>query len=153
MSVKSESVDGPTVTDEFKAAAELETETSPLHKFSTGAVRSTDADAYRFDLISPIALRRIAARYALGSKKYGDSNWERGMPISDLANHALRHLFLYLSGDRSDDHLAGVAWGACAMLHSEELWPQMNQNLRRAGCIPLNVTDEQAEAWGAPYEG
>lgn len=103
-----------------------------LTKFDTGAVRSTDAAAVRYDLISPIGLQRLAETYCEGSKKYGDYNWEKGMPISDLLNHAIRHQFLYLSGDRSEDHLAHAAWGLFAAMHSEELWPDLNKNLRGA---------------------
>lgn len=93
--------------------------------FPSGAVRSKDADDTRFDLISPIGLRRLAARYALGAKKYDDHNWRKGMPHSDLLNHLMRHANLYNSGDRSDDHLAAVAWGAFALMHFEEVRPDL----------------------------
>src|SRR5690349_10053450 len=33
-----------------------------IRQFDTGAVRSTDSDDVRFDLVSPQALRRLAAR-------------------------------------------------------------------------------------------
>lgn len=107
-----------------------------LTKFDTGAVRSTDANNERWDLVSPIGLRRVAETSAEGAKKYSDFNWERGMPIGDLLNHAIRHQYLYLSGDRSEDHLAHAAWGLFAAMHSEELWPHLNQNLRGVGCTP-----------------
>ncbi len=105
-------------------------------KFRTGAVRSGDADNERYDLISPIGLRRVAETYREGADKYGDYNWEQGMPISDILNHAIRHQYLYLSGDRSEDHLAHAAWGLFAAMHSEELWTHLNQRLRTEGCKP-----------------
>lgn len=83
-------------------------------RFCSGAVRSSDAD----------------------SEKYGDFNWERGMPIHDLLNHGLRHLYLFLSGDRSEDHLAHAGWNVLAAMHSEELWPELNEDhLRRDNCV------------------
>lgn len=106
-------------------------------KYSTGAVRSKDAEMERWDLISPIGLRRVAETCAEGAAKYSDFNWERGMPISDLLNHAIRHQFLYLSGDRSEDHLAHCAWNLLAAMHSEEMWPDLNAGkLRLSGCRP-----------------
>jgi len=104
-------------------------------EFSTGAVRTTDADETRFDLISPIGLERLARIYAEGAEKYGPSAWEQGLPIHDLLNHGIRHLFLYLAGDRSEDHLAKMAWGCFAAMHSETLSPELNrEHLRAPGC-------------------
>ena len=54
--------------------------------FPSGAVRSSDADDVRFDLITPIGLRRLAEAYAEGARKYGDSNWQRGIPASQMLN-------------------------------------------------------------------
>lgn len=100
----------------------------------TGAIRSTDAASYRYDLISPIGLRRIAETYAEGAKKYGDKNWEMGFPISDILNHCIRHIYLFLSGDRSEDHLAHAGWNVIAAMHSQEKWPTLNQDLRAGNC-------------------
>jgi hypothetical protein len=106
-------------------------------RFATGAVRSSDAEATRYDLISPIGLEAVARTCAEGAAKYGDWNWEAGMPVTDLLNHALRHVYLYLSGDRSEDHLPHAAWGLLAAIHSERLWPELNQGtLRGPGCRP-----------------
>jgi hypothetical protein len=105
-----------------------------VKQFETGAVRSTDAEVVRYDLITPVGLERLAKTYAEGARKYSDNNWLRGMPISDLLNHAIRHQYLYLSGDRSEDHLAHAAWGLFAAMHSEEKWPHLNTGLLGPGC-------------------
>jgi len=106
-------------------------------KFPTGAVRSSDAEATRYDLISPIGLEAVARTCAEGAAKYSDFNWERGMPVHDLLNHALRHVYCYLAGDRSEDHLPHAAWGLLAAIHSEALWPHLNEGtLRGPGCTP-----------------
>lgn len=102
-----------------------------LTKFPTGTVRSTDANNERWDLISPIGLKAVAETCAEGAAKYGDFNWENGMPVHDLLNHALRHQYLFLSGDRSEPHLAHAAWGLLAAIHSLELWPQLNEGKLR----------------------
>lgn len=104
-------------------------------KFSTGAVRSSDAEATRYDLISPIGLEAVARTCAEGAAKYSDYNWEAGMPVHDLLNHAIRHIYRYLAGDRSEDHLPHAAWGLLAAIHSEALWPELNEGtLRGPGC-------------------
>ncbi len=108
-------------------------------KFTTGAMRSSVAESLRYDLISPIAIEALAATYAEGSAKYGDFNWEKGMPVSDLLNHALRHLYKFLSGDRSEPHLAHAMWNVGAAIHSEKLWPELNKNLREENCSIHNL--------------
>lgn len=108
--------------------------------FSTGAVRSSDCDNERWDLLSPIGLRRVAGTCGEGAKKYSEYNWENGMPVLTMLNHAIRHIFKYLAGDRSEDHLAHAAWNLLAACHSEELWPELNKNLRGSGCKPPVVT-------------
>lgn len=106
-------------------------------RFSTGAVRSSEAEATRYDLISPIGLEAVARTCAEGAARYGDWNWEKGMPVNDLLNHALRHVNLYLAGDRSEPHLPHAAWGLLAAIHSDELWPDLNRGrLRGPGCKP-----------------
>jgi len=94
-------------------------------EFPSGAVRCSDADATRFDLITPIGLRRLAETCAEGAKKYGDHNWEKGFPASSLMNHALRHLNSWLAGDASEDHLAHAAWNILAIIHFEETRPEL----------------------------
>jgi hypothetical protein len=109
---------------------ERQTEGSTV-RFSTGAVRSSDAEATRYDLISPIGLEAVARACAEGAAKYSDYNWERGMPVHDLLNHALRHVYRYLGGDRNEDHLGHAAWGLLAAIHSEALWPELNAGTLR----------------------
>jgi hypothetical protein len=118
-------------------------------RFSTGAVRSIDAEATRYDLISPIGLEAVARACAEGAAKYSDYNWEAGMPVHDLLNHALRHIYRYLAGDRSEEHLPHAAWGLLAAIHSEALWPEINEGrLRRPGCRPPLDGSSQGEPEG-----
>lgn len=94
-------------------------------QYGTGAVRSADAEASRYDLITPVGLRRLAETYAEGAVKYGDNNWLKGMPSGDLFNHLLKHINQYRAGDRSEDHLAHAAWGLFALMHFEETRPEL----------------------------
>ena len=133
---------------EFAAAAEKPAE-APLPpptgkivdgdrtRFATGAVRSSDAEETRYDLISPIGLEAVARTCAEGAARYSPHNWERGMDVPDLLNHALRHIYQFLAGDRSEPHLPHAAWGLLAAIHSDTLWPDLNKDkLRGPGCTP-----------------
>lgn len=104
-------------------------------KFGTGAVRSDTVEQFRYDLISPIGLAAVAETCAEGAMKYGDFNWEKGMPVHDLLNHAIAHIYRFLAGDRSEPHLPHAAWNVLAAIHSLALWPTLNRGtLRGEGC-------------------
>lgn len=106
-------------------------------KFGTGAVRSDTVESFRYDLVSPIGLREVARACAEGAEKYDDFNWEKGMPVHDLLNHAIAHIYQFLAGDRSEPHLGHAAWNLLAAIHSHELWPHLNEGmLRGANCRP-----------------
>lgn len=93
--------------------------------FDTGAVRSVDADNVRYDLITPVGLRRLAETYKEGAIKYGVDNWKKGFPISECLNHAMKHIEQYRDGDVSEDHLAHAVWNLMTIMHFEERMPEM----------------------------
>lgn len=99
--------------------------------FQSGATRSQDKANVRYDLISPHALFRIAVVCHNGAKKYFPFNYEKGMPISDILNHAIAHIYKYLSGEESDeDDLAHAFWNLHAAIDMEHRHPTMDHGLR-----------------------
>lgn len=102
-------------------------------EFATGSVRDTRAGKGRFDLLPPYALKRLAIHYANGAEKYGDRNWEKGQNLSRYADSAIRHLYAFLGGDRSEDHMAAVAWNALALIETEQRV--------KAGSLPTDLDD------------
>lgn len=124
---------------------------SNRHEYDTGAVRSADCKNIRYDLISPIGLAAVARTYAEGAEKFGVCNWENGMPVTDLLNHAIAHIYKFLGGDRSEEHLAHAAWNLIGAVHSMELWPHLNNDLLRGpGCTAPAVANESKPASHAP---
>jgi len=127
-----------------------------MQEFNTGAKRSSRM--MRFDLIPRAALYRLAKRftgeplpqqssvgptvYSGGALKYGEGNWEKGLPTSDVLNHIYEHLTSYSDAFRAsmvrnncnmkavgidmigymqeDDHLAGAMWGLAVLMHQED---------------------------------
>lgn len=117
--------------------------------YDTGAVRSSDCEATRYDLISPIGLEALARTYAEGAKKFGAFNWENGMPVNDLLNHAIAHIYKFLSGNRDEDHLGHATWNLLGAVHSLAQWPELNEHwLRGKNCSvpPAAVTSANKPA-------
>lgn len=85
------------------------------------AIREPTKRKGRYDLITPFGIDRVAKWYELGSLKYSDRNWEKGMPFSRYVDSAKRHLNKYVMGMEDEDHLAAAVWNLMAIMHHEEL--------------------------------
>lgn len=90
-------------------------------EFNTGSVRDSRDGKGRFDLISPVALKRLAKHFENGSKKYGDRNWEKGQPLTRYLDSLIRHAYCLLEGKKDEDHASAIAWNAMAYVHTEEM--------------------------------
>lgn len=97
-----------------------------MRQWATGAVRDDDAGKPRYDLISPLALRRVAMRCTEGAKKYGEENWRMGIPRRQILASAMRHLEAWRcrvespAEEGDEDHLAACVWNLLALMHYEE---------------------------------
>lgn len=100
-------------------------------QLATGAVRGSEVAGQRgqfparYDLISPVGLRRLAETYGEGALKYDDNNWLKGIPATNAICHAMAHIVEWLSGDTSEDHLAHAAWNLFTTMHFEERRPEL----------------------------
>lgn len=111
---------------------EKETETN-----AAGGKQS--ALATRCDLLPPAAVLRVAEVLKRGSH-YGRDNW-RLIPQSDHLNHALTHLFLFMTGDTTETHLANAA---CRLLFALETDDAAETN-EQAPTVPPTTPDGAAE--------
>lgn len=75
--------------------------------------------------------RRVAETYKEGADKYGEYNYLKGMPVSDLLNHAIDHLRCQIGGigDEGTD-LQHASWGFIAAIHSYKCRSELNRNLK-----------------------
>ena len=99
---------------------EKEIKVTGTRVFDSGAHRDPNETKGRYDLLSPLFLRRLAIHTQKGGVARGDRNWEAGMPMDAVLDSAIRHLYAFLEGDRSEDHLAAAAWNVMNLIHTEE---------------------------------
>jgi len=91
-------------------------------KFQSGAQRDVQmVEKGRYDLLSPVFLRRVAVVCAKGGVKYFDRNWELGMPMSRFMDSAMRHLWQWWNGHTDEDHLHQAGWNLMAASHTLHL--------------------------------
>ncbi|MBW1973802.1 MAG: hypothetical protein JRI44_13350 [Deltaproteobacteria bacterium] len=89
-------------------------------KFDSGAVRDIQQGKGRFDLLPPIAIKMVADVFERGAIKYGDRNWEKGIPLSRYIDSALRHTFQVLQGLDDEDHASQAAWNLLCFVETRE---------------------------------
>jgi len=90
-------------------------------EFPTGARRDTQEGKGRFDLLPCHAITRLAKHFENGAKKYGDSNWRKGIPLNRYLDSALRHLFKFADGERDEDHAIAAAWNLLCLIETEKM--------------------------------
>lgn len=95
------------------------TETTPVQTFDTGARRDTTEGKSRPDLIPGDVILRIGHHFAMGAEKYGERNFEKGIPSSRTQASLCRHLEQFKSGDTSEDHLAAIASNTIFLMFNE----------------------------------
>ena len=89
--------------------------------FDSGAVRDLRINKGRFDLISPIFMKRLAIVCERGGRKYTDRNWEKGMPLMSFMDSAERHINDYKEGKRIEDNIVQAAWNLMCFCHTKEM--------------------------------
>lgn len=127
--------------------------------FETGAKRDTQDDKPRYDLVSVRALKRVAELLGRGAAKYGDRNWEKGIPLDRYYASMFRHMIQWAEGDTSEDHLAAVCFNAMGIMHTEELIleDKLPRSLATAGYLTeidavLDSINERIESMGEATE-
>lgn len=80
-----------------------------------------DGGKSRVDLIPCDALMSVGEVFAYGAEKYGEHNWENGLPWGKLFGSTLRHLFKWATGEDRDDesglpHLSHAATDVLMLL-------------------------------------
>lgn len=72
------------------------------------------------------AVLEVSKHYEDGAKKYGEHNWEKGIPIHCYVDSGVRHLMKYADGMTDERHdraflwnMIGAIWTTC---HKCDLW-------------------------------
>lgn len=93
-------------------------------EFESGAVRDLRGGKGRFDLVPWAVIRALAIHFEKGAGKYGDRNWERGIPLSKFLDSATRHLAQLMDGhEDGENHAISALWNM-ACFYATKLWIQ-----------------------------
>ncbi len=91
-----------------------------VRKFDTGAQRDNNTNKPFIHLITGYFRQRFGYLLTKGASKYGAGNFLKGIPTDVYLESLDRHLAAYKEGDRSEDHLAAIAFGAQGAMLNEQ---------------------------------
>lgn len=67
----------------------------------------------------------VSKQFEEGATKYGERNWEKGIPVHCYINSAVRHLLKYYRGDNDERHDRAFAWNILCCLWTIENKPEL----------------------------
>ena len=64
----------------------------------------------RYERSTPTMLLEVAKHFEEGAKKYGENNWQKGIPVNCYIDSAIRHYLKWLRGDTDEPHDRAFVW-------------------------------------------
>lgn len=68
----------------------------------------------------------VAKHFEEGAKKYGENNWQKGIPVNCYINSAVRHYLKWLRGDKDEPHDRAFCWNIMCAIWTCKHKPELN---------------------------
>lgn len=75
----------------------------------------------------------VSKHYEEGAKKYGENNWQKGIPLHSYIDSAIRHLLKYWNGETDERHDLGFCWNILSAIWTMENKPEMDDFTKKEG--------------------
>ena len=82
------------------------------------------------------ALLDTSIHYEDGARKYGEYNWQKGIPCHCYVDSALRHCMKFLRGDEDEHHDRAFIWNLLGLLWTVYNKPEFND-------LPYTLKDQK----------
>lgn len=69
------------------------------------------------------AIIEVSKHFEEGAKKYGENNWQKGIPESSYIDSAVRHYLKWLRGDDDERHDRAFVWNIMCLIWTHEHAP------------------------------
>lgn len=74
----------------------------------------------------------VSKHFEEGAKKYGEYNWQKGIPTHCYIDSAVRHYLKWLRGDTDEDHSRAFVWNIISCIWTCNNKPDLNDYPRKA---------------------
>ena len=71
-------------------------------------------------------LLEVAKHFEDGAKKYGENNWQKGIPVHCYIDSAVRHYLKFLRGDNDERHDRAFVWNILCAIWTCKHYPELN---------------------------
>ena len=72
------------------------------------------------------ALLEVSVHYEEGAKKYGEYNWQKGIPSHCYLDSGIRHLLKHYRGDTDERHDRAFIWNMLGLIWNDLNKPELN---------------------------
>ena len=74
----------------------------------------------------PSMLIAVSMHFEEGAEKYGENNWQKGLPVKCYINSAVRHYLKYLREDTDERHDRAFCWNILCAIWTCKHKPELN---------------------------
>ena len=75
---------------------------------------------------NPTMLLEVSIHFEEGAKKYGENNWQKGLPAHCYINSAIRHYLKWWRGDTDEPHDRAFCWNIMCCIWTCINKPELN---------------------------
>lgn len=79
----------------------------------------------------------VAKHFEEGAKKYGENNWQKGLPAKCYIDSAVRHYLKWLRGDKDEPHDRAFVWNLMCCIWEVDFSPRAKGETAVANTITL----------------
>lgn len=89
---------------------------------------------WHFNEFDPITtVLEVAKHFEAGAKKYGEYNWQKGIPVKCYIDYAVRHYLKWLRGDEDEPHDRAFVWNIMCCIWTCIHKPELNDYRKDKG--------------------
>lgn len=74
----------------------------------------------------PTMLLEVSRHFEEGAEKYGENNWQKGLPVKCYINSGTRHYLKWLRGDDDEPHDRAFCWNIICAIWTCKHKPELN---------------------------
>lgn len=106
----------------FKATGDTEELYLALGAFCQAAYESHESTMFL----------EVAIHFEEGAEKYGENNWQKGLPVKCYINSAVRHYLKWLRGDKDEPHDRAFVWNLMCCIWEVDYSPRAKEEVQGA---------------------
>lgn len=74
----------------------------------------------------PTMVLEVSKHFEEGAEKYGENNWQKGLPVKCYINSGVRHYLKHLRGDKDEFHDRAFCWNIMCAIWTCKHRPELN---------------------------